>query len=1121
MNRRTPAPDQGAALSKTVTLSDEAPRSASCAVSLELPVVDPDRFTVYGEHARGGLGRILAADDLRLGRPVAVKELLQENPESTRRFLREVRTTARLQHPAIVPVYDAGRWPAGKMFYSMKLVSGRSLKAVIAGTTTLDERLALLPHLISVAEAIGYAHSKRIVHRDLKPSNVMIGEFGETVVIDWGLAKDLDEKHLSQRTGDGPFRTVPDENTVVGAVLGTPAYMPPEQAAGSEIDERADVYAFGAMLYHTLAGVPPHSGSSAAATLEKVLAGPPLSLERREPAVPRDLATIVAKSMARARDDRYRNGSAIADDLRRFQTGQLVGAHRYSRGTLAARWLRRHRAAVSVGMVLLGILTVAMVLSVRRIIQERNSARAERAVARQRAHALTLTQARTSLAVDPTATIGWIKSYPTDGAEQSAARVVAADAAGRGLARYVLRATHNVLGAAWSPDGSTVVAGGEAEGLSVWTLPSGTAHSLPFRTTTHFIAYSPDGQTLVASGEYGRLAMWRGAARVPRELVGQHDMIFDIVFSRDGRSLLSVDSAHRVCWWDVASPTCSAVDFAEASSVLVGFGADGTPLAVVAHGRDVEVWDVRARRELARLRNAAKVDEVATATAAGTVVVLAAGRLLVWDLRRAARVDEVPQRGRVAGFVVSKDGRRLAIWYDDRTVIVRDLDHGKSHTLDQPQRTFAAVFSEDGEAVAVGSVGGAITVWDVDRDTTQTFLGHTGVISHIAFSSDGRALISCGNEDHTVRMWRRSDATRQILRGEPGLILNAAFSSDGKRLATASSGGIARVWDVSSGRSEKIERHDDLVQDVSFSPDDRWLASASWDGTATWTNLADGRSGVLRHGARVQRVRWLPGARELATASMDGAISVWSIPGGERQILGRHVGPVSRLALSPDGSSLLTAGDDATIRVWDLKTRTGRVVGRHDHGVNRVAFFPDGRSVVSASEDGSVRIWEIASGRWRALREGGSKLSTVVVSPDGGTIAAAGEDGAIYVWDRAGAKPPRVLRLHAAAVRNLAFSPDGRLLTSTGYDHTVGIWSAASGAVARLHGHEGNVISAVFSPDGRTLATTSADATVRLWAVDAIDLAPDGEAEFRRWLASTTNFAIPTSSEQAEGEAAR
>src|SRR5678815_326505 len=178
---------------RTATLQPTLPSDAAPVKREEsagLPVDDPERYEQITEHARGGLGRVVRAVDKRLGRTVAVKELLRQDESHESRFVREALITARLEHPGIVPVHEAGRWPNGAPYYVMKLVEGRTLKEMFSAMPSLRERLRLLEHVIAIADAVGYAHSEGVIHRDLKPSNVIVGAFGETIVVDWGLARD-------------------------------------------------------------------------------------------------------------------------------------------------------------------------------------------------------------------------------------------------------------------------------------------------------------------------------------------------------------------------------------------------------------------------------------------------------------------------------------------------------------------------------------------------------------------------------------------------------------------------------------------------------------------------------------------------------------------------------------------------------------------------------------------------------------------------------------------------------------------------------------------------------------------------------------------------------------------
>lgn len=374
-------------------------------LSSHLPRVgETGRYTVKREYARGGMGRILIALDNAVGREVALKELLpgkgsagtlptsSTTPELVERFLREAKITGQLEHPNIVPVYEIASREDGTVFYSMKLVRGKTmahrLQAIqrdgsLTDQQKLAQRLQLLDAFTDVCNAIAYAHSRGVIHRDLKPANIMLGDFGETLVLDWGLARvQGQEEKTVQRKGLAEFSPslLQDDTsarTLDGAVLGTPAYMPPEQARGEldKVDERSDVYALGAMLYEILSGRPPFEGTNAQTVLARVLVLEPDPLKQTAPLAPPDLVSLADKAMARDRAQRLDSATAFAREVTAFRDGRNLSVYRYSRGELLRRFVRRNKAAVAIACVALAVIVGGAAYAFHSILGERDTAR--------------------------------------------------------------------------------------------------------------------------------------------------------------------------------------------------------------------------------------------------------------------------------------------------------------------------------------------------------------------------------------------------------------------------------------------------------------------------------------------------------------------------------------------------------------------------------------------------------------------------------------------------------------------------------------------------------------------------------------------------------------------------
>ncbi|HEY4239856.1 MAG TPA: protein kinase [Kofleriaceae bacterium] len=412
----------------------------------EMPEEPVARYILDVEIARGGMGRVVEAMDTTLGRIVAFKEALTTDSDSLKRFAREVRITARLEHPAIVPVHDAGVSPSGAPFYVMRKIGGRPLERLVAMAASLEERLALVPHIVASAQAIAHAHERGIVHRDIKPSNILVGELGETIVIDWGLAKVIGEPDEHDPTVK-PLVDLSDSlKTRVGIVYGTPGFMAPEQLRGAPVDEKCDVYALGATLYHLLARKPPHHAKTADEMMKAAVAAPPTPVRELVTGVPPELATIVDKALAHDPRTRYQNAKALAEDLQRFLTGQLIASHHYTAREKLVRFLRKHRQTV---LALGGAAVVLLVLgifAIRRIVVERDRADAEahhatdeakaadaaRRVSEQRADQLLISEARTLAATEPTRAVALVK--PLAQRDWRDVRAIAATAKAHGIA---------------------------------------------------------------------------------------------------------------------------------------------------------------------------------------------------------------------------------------------------------------------------------------------------------------------------------------------------------------------------------------------------------------------------------------------------------------------------------------------------------------------------------------------------------------------------------------------------------------------------------------------------------------------------------------------------------------
>ncbi len=1117
--------------SETVPVDTTIPldNSESFERAANVEMVARERYTVGEEIAQGGIGRILRASDKRLERQVALKQLLDPNPEFEARFLREALVTARLQHPAIVPVYDVGRFPDGEIFYAMKLVTGRSLGEVVDEAGSFDKRLALLPHVIAVAEAIAYAHSEHIVHRDLKPANVLIGPFGETVVIDWGIAKDLREQEaanealesLGHSSNGGDAST---SLTMAGAILGTPGYMPPEQAGGNAVDERADVYALGAILYHVLAGVAPYDGKSGIEVLTRVLTEPPPSLSTRERRVPRDLLAIVSKAMERDALNRYPTANEFAIDLRRFQTGQIVGAYQYSRRERFSRFVRKHRAVVATttfGVFLVGVIgftSLARVLDARHMAEtERDRANEERAraeakqseaetssrTALQQSDELLLLEARTAARRDPNAAIAWLSSLSPSFHRWGEARLIAADAQEHGIAR-VLR--------------------GHTAALNM-------------------ITYSPDGSFIATASDDRNVGLWTAEGKLVRMLAGHTDEVWKVIFSKETGRLMSASKDGTTRLWDLdTGETVRTFRAHGPETSWSNFLENENRIALInCSDKRLEIHDATTGAIESLPGETMCPGAFAVSPDKRIVTYAAEGRPRVLNLDTRARRDYASPDGRCLMIHTSEDGRFIGCAGAHGFSALWDATTGRqmecTRTASTPHFGFV-YFSPDGQHFLFGK-DTTLHIRNLHTGVVRTFEQHQGPMFAGLFSRDGRHVITT-SFDRTAIILNLATNTTHDHYGFRDTTSWADFAPNHQSVAVASWDSTARIFPLAASRNRTITKGLSRMKEARFSSDGQTIVSVEQNGTVHVDSVD--KSGTPETSVKLEGDRHVlaPNATLVAYATKKGILHVHKLGSNNADAsFEGHEGPVERIHFSMQNDQLLTVGVDNTVRLWNLMSRQGRILYTTKHVVNSVAFSNDGahvaigendglvrlfstaggsvrvfeghvgdvyaltflpndRRLVSGGMDHKLRIWDLEKGLLRTIDASGMGVIQLLASQDGTTLFSLGREATIRRWNVETGDPLPLLRGHRTMVGRIDLSPEGSRLVSTGSNGDIRLWDLATAQSRLLNGHKEGVRWILFSPDGHKFISAGDDATTRIWHDD---LPVDGAA-LRAWMAT-------------------
>jgi WD40 repeat protein len=1022
------------------------------------PSIPPARYELQAEIARGGMGRVVEATDHVLGRVVAFKEALSTDRDTLRRFLRETRITARLEHPSIVPVHDAGESRNGAPFYVMRKVSGRPLERLVAQAETLGQRLALIPHIVDSAQAIAHAHERGIVHRDIKPSNILVGDLGETVVIDWGLAKVIGE--ADEPLVHKPLVDLSDSlKTRAGIVYGTPGFMAPEQLRGAPVNEQADVYALGATLYHLLSRTPPHHAKTADEMMKAAVAAAPTPIRALVDGVPPDLATIVDKALAHDPAQRYQDARALAMDLQRFLTGQLVASHHYSPREKVVRFVKQNRglSAAVAALLVIGSFAILRIIIERNradhaaavAVEERAKAEAERETAIQRTEELTLSQARSDVETNPTKAIAMLK--PLAAKRWRDVRAIAAAARASGVA-WSAPTSKETLSLELSHDGRRALsAGGDGvvrihdlvkrttrpiadlrapvqarfadDERQVVTWHDRTIAILDPRTGARrevTTAQPIDGLEVVGITAYfvdhGH-ALWQLdlAGTAPTELA-MPEPISLIAPSPDGR-WLALGAENHLLFHDRTQPTNPPIEVSFGATKAISWSADARNAAVLIDQYIIDV-ELDPDPSIIHRQTVGNRDFVAhgggrmlTIGPTGVAIMSRTERGLDGSLRKQVL-------GKPVGLVEARGDTMVAGGSSGLTVMSPDGDRILPLTSARVERVLGSPRSP----YIVAQLEGRLLVWNLDDFQPQRLTAQPTGRALLASSS----LVIAGGSTETPALAIDLPAGKARPLGTwPGL-----------RAATASrTGHVALIDGQRKGHVLAAGRDpEDLPGDLDFLgfATDDVLVYASLDGAITAYDVGKRTATpVDAPKAKLLGLAWGRGRHPwIAGAFADGTLWRKNLVTHETAKVARvpaldptrpPLTPDGRLVVEPDGTVLFLHG--AELHAWGADGQLARLATAPkpidelgEAGTTAVVLFTgDGMIYAVPTRPPHLLDTQIPPIDARAA----------VMSPDTGMLAIL-EHGAIEIHDPVVHQRWRLAEPAGVTFANLALSPDGK-----------------------------------------------------------------------------------------------
>ncbi|MBU0618365.1 MAG: serine/threonine protein kinase [Planctomycetes bacterium] len=962
----------------------------------------------------GGMGTVYEAEQDRPKRRVALKLLKSglASRSAMRRFVHEAEILARLRHPGIAQVYEAGSHGEGGKtpYFAMEYIPGAQPITTYASDHRFSTRQKL-DMFVAVCEAVHHGHQRGVIHRDLKPGNILVDESGQPKVIDFGVARSTDAD-----------MTIATLRTDVGQLVGTLRYMSPEQCEGdaSELDTRSDVYALGVVLFELLTGELPYdlTTTSPFEVPRVIRETAPRRLSSINRSLRGDLETIVLMALAKERDRRYQSALELGQDIRRYMANEPIEAKRDRALYVLKKTVIRHKVAVAVAG-LIGILlagsAIGFGLLYRRAEQQRTVAEDRTEDLRRAAYFNSITVAAKALEDEDTATAArfldpcsaelrdWEWYYLRRLSDNSL---------------MTLRGHTNEAAPIFSPDGSLIASASLDTTVRLWDPVKGAmlrVFASPADRYVDRVSFSPDGRTL-ASCEHGTVRLWDVATGRQLHAITTNLGWTSTALSPDGRLLAYGADRTLIKLWDVgAAREIATLRGHTRQATGIAWSPDGKRLASSSQDATIKLWNVESGDEIRTLRgHTYYVGPVAFSPDGLTLA--SSGRapdstIRFWDTQTGQPIQVRDFGTRTVGDIAfSPEGQRFAASVG-QLVKVWDLRNWQEEAVRTGVHSYARIdFASDGNHIVGAGISGEIKIWDGNPlEEPPTLRGHTDEVRDVVVSANGRRIYSASS-DHTIRVWdagtRREVATWSA---HQETVCTLAVSPDGSRLASGGRDHMLRIWDTAGGQViHEIKAFEDWnTGAVAFSPDGRTVASGGREGVIKlWsTEAAELLRTMPGRPESVEHIKFSPDGKRLLSSGIDASVWVWDLASGDALLeLAGHTGSrwgVVNAVFSPDGAIIATADGSETARVW--RAASGTLLHElpgHYRSVLGLAFSPDGRRLATGDAGHLVRLWDVDTGKLvLTLRGHEGTVTAIAFSPDGNWFVTASNDGTLRLWD--------------------------------------------------------------------------------------------------------------------------